>query len=689
MRPVLSSLAGHLTRNLIWQPGWQPGRFLVWPRRWSLTAKLAALVATLLTLALASIGLTLWITWQLDGGAAAINEAGRMRMQTYRMALILRESPSQANELARRFDNSLALLQHGDPVRPLFVPWNDEARARFAEVRQQWQVLRPRWTSPVPPTPDQIMRDANRFVILIDAFDSAIEAQLARWTAILNGAQTGLLVLAIGSSLALLYVGHLLVLAPVARLTAGVAQVEAGDFATRVEVVSQDEFGQLSSGFNRMARNLQQLYASLEQKVSDKTASLERERARLSALYEVSAFLAEAGTLDELAHGFAQRVRRIAGADSVAIRWSSEASDRYLLLAGDSLPSFMIEDEQCVSAQDCLCGQSQAQAQTGAVSQSAPPALTAARVIPVRAEGPGAARLGHCPRAGYATLVAVPVVLHQRSFGEIDLFFRSETALSAQDRDVLETLASHLASAVENLRVSALERETAVSEERTLLASELHDSIAQSLAFLKIQVQLLRDALPVNANLGAVAEAQVARIVDELDAGVRESTSDVRELLMHFRTRGNTEDIEAALRTTLRKFEHQTGLPTHLSIEGHGLPLAADVQVQVLHVLQEALSNVRKHAEAREVWLEVQRGPAWSFEVRDDGNGMDTARPVSGETHVGMRIMRERAARIGARVVIDSVPGAGTCVTLSLPPHQSITLAPRGEPERDDVPERA
>lgn len=613
---------------------------------WPLATKLAALVATLLTLALASIGLTLWITWQLDGGAAAMNEAGRMRMQTYRVALTLRDKPSGVNAFARRFDESLTLLEKGDPARPLFVPWSAEVRQRFARVQAQWLALRPAWTSANPPSAAQVALQADQFVLLIDAFDSSIETQLARWTSILNAVQLALLVLAVGSALALLYVGHLSVLAPVFRLTEGLARIERGDFGTRVEVATRDEFGQLSAGFNRMAQNLQQLYAGLEQKVGEKTASLETERARLAALYDVSAFLAEANTLDSLAQGFAQRIRRIAGADSVAIRWSGEANERYLMLAGDGLPRFMVEDEQCLTSRSCLCGHPQRE--------------PGARVIPVRAAGPHAATLGHCVRAGYATLVSVPVILHQRALGEIDLFFRDDIALSAQDRDLLDTLASHLAGAMENLRVSALERETAVSDERALLASELHDSIAQSLAFLKIQVQRLRDALPV------APDSAVAGIVGELDAGVRESTGDVRELLMHFRTRGNTEDIEPALRTTLRKFEHQTGIVTNLAIEGHGLPLDADVQVQVLHVLQEALSNIRKHAHASEVWLEVQQSPQWSFEVRDDGVGFDAQRDVRGETHVGMRIMRERAARIGAQVVVDSVPGAGTCVTLTL-----------------------
>ena len=113
------------------------------------------------------------------------------------------------------------------------------------------------------------------------------------------------------------------------------------------------------------------------------------------------------------------------------------------------------------------------------------------------------------------------------------------------------------------------------------------------------------------------------RVVGELDAGVRESYADVRELLVHFRTRTNEEDIEPALRTTLSKFEHQTGLAVRLEIEGHGVALAPDVQVQVLHIMQEALSNVRKHAAAHEVVLRVSRTPCWRFEVHDDGTGFD------------------------------------------------------------------
>jgi two-component system nitrate/nitrite sensor histidine kinase NarX len=218
---------------------------------------------------------------------------------------------------------------------------------------------------------------------------------------------------------------------------------------------------------------------------------------------------------------------------------------------------------------------------------------------------------------------------------------------------------------MENLRLNALEREAAVSGERHHLSRELHDSIAQSLAFLKIQVQLMRDALH------AQDPALIQKVLEEIDTGVRECYGDVRELLVHFRTRTNAEDIEPALATTLRKFELQTGLRTTLEISGHGLPLSGDVQIQVLHIVQEALSNVRKHARASQVWLDVQQQPVWRFEVRDDGVGFALNDGAIDETHVGLHIMSERAQRIGAALQVLSSPGKGSSVRLTLASHQS------------------
>ena len=614
----------------------------------SLSTKLMRIGAALLLLALASIGLTLWVTWQLEGGAAAVNEAGRMRMQTWRLASALQAQLPQAHieALVAEFDESLNLLRNGDAARPLFVPWDGAVRQEFAQVQGLWQLERAQWVAGGAADPVATQRLAGEFVVATNRFVLAIEKQLSGYTAILNLFQMVMMALAVAGAVVMLYTGYMYVINPLDRLRRGLQRVEDGEFGTRVDVDTQDEFGQVAAGFNRMAATLQSLYSGLEAQVQTKTQRIEAQRSRLEALYGVSAFLSKASNIEELSKGFAQRVRAVMHADAVAVRWSDEANQRYLMLASDSFPAEMQEEERSLIAGACACGNLQPDART--------------RVIPIRSHD--AAPMRRCAKMGYESLVSVPVRLQQRLIGEIDLFFRKPVQLNADETELLDALASHLASALEGLRAAALEREAAVGEERSLLARELHDSIAQSLAFLKIQAQLLRHAVQRQQ------PDKVQSVLDELDTGLRESIADVRELLVHFRTRTNLEHIEEALQVTLQKFQHQTGLPTRLHLQGDGLPLPADVQVQVLHVVQEALSNVRKHAQASHVSLEVDRGEHWRFTVRDNGMGFDT-RAALGETHVGIKIMRERAERIGASVSLVSTPGQGSAVTLSLPVH--------------------
>jgi two-component system nitrate/nitrite sensor histidine kinase NarX len=605
----------------------------------------------MLLVALASIGLTLWVTWQLEGGAGAVNEAGRMRMQTWRLVSAVQSDVPQPDirALVTQFDQSLALLRQGDRARPLFMPWSDAVTGEFESVNRIWAQQRNQWLLTPRPMAADAMRAADTFVTAIESLVSAMEHQLSRLTAILNLFQFGMMALAIGGSVVMLYTGYLYVINPLGHLQQGLGRIEAGDFATRIEVDIQDEFGQVAAGFNGMAGKLQTMYEGLEAQVEAKTRRIEAQRARMEALYEVSAFLASANTIEELSRGFSQRVRAVMKADAVAVRWSDDANQRYLMLASDCFPQEMVDEERSLIAGACACGNLQPDART--------------RVIPILSHE--AAPMRDCIRAGYQSLVSVPVRLQQRLIGEIDLFFRSDVKLGPEEVELLDALASHLASALEGLRAAALEREAAVGEERALLARELHDSIAQSLAFLKIQVQLLRSA----SDKAQASQVQLA--LNELDVGLRESINDVRELLVHFRTRTNTDDIEAALQETLQKFKHQTGLPAVLEVSGHGLPLPADVQVQVLHVVQEALSNVRKHAQASQVSLDVVKGAQWRFMVRDNGQGFDTQR-LHGDLHVGMKIMQERAGRIGATVLAVSQPGQGTTLTLTLPAHPVI-----------------
>jgi len=616
-------------------------------RNWTLGAKLSLVATPFLFLALCSISALVWMSLQLEGGAASVNEAGRMRMQAYRMLLSadVGDTATLPQQVAE-FERSLQLLRKGDPDRPLFVPWDETVRQSFKTVERDWELFRQRLEGASAPA---MQNNAGAFIATftahIDEFVAAIEAHLSRWTSVMHLLQIALMALAVVGAAVLLYAGYLFVLEPVSLLKQAIHRIQGGDLDARVDCPTTDEFGTLAGGFNDMAAQLQSMYRNLESRVHEKTAQLVEKHERLESLYEVTNLVTRALTLEELATHFTQSVARMAHADGVALRWTDETNSRYLMLASHGLPASMVQAEHCLEVGDCHCG--------------VPNAPAGARVIPIRDLQPP--RKFHCTRAGFETIVSVPILLHDRLMGELDLFYHAQIEISDAERSWLEALTVQVAGAMENLRLNALGLEAAVSQERGFLARELHDSIAQSLAFLKIQVQLMRDAIAKGD------PREVDHVLDEIDLGVRESYGDVRELLIHFRTRANAEDIVPALMTTLRKFEHQTGLKATLNMSGQGLPLGPDTQIQVLHIIQEALSNVRKHAGAGQVWLDVQQQPRWRFELRDDGTGFSTHGSSVDETHVGLRIMAERAEKLGAQFEVLSSKDRGTSVVLTLP----------------------
>jgi len=161
---------------------------------------------------------------------------------------------------------------------------------------------------------------------------------------------------------------------------------------------------------------------------------------------------------------------------------------------------------------------------------------------------------------------------------------------------------------------------------------------------------------------------EVAEIVPALRAGVDESYQDVRELLHNFRSRLTTGDLRPAVEETVARFRRQCRTEATLTIDDKGLPLQPEDQLQVLFILQEALSNVRKHAMAEHVTISIRHDRLFRLVVQDDGDGFDAGRLNEHDaSHIGLHIMRERAARLGAQLAIDARPGLGVRIELTLP----------------------
>lgn len=266
-------------------------------------------------------------------------------------------------------------------------------------------------------------------------------------------------------------------------------------------------------------------------------------------------------------------------------------------------------------------------------------------------------RLGRDPEAGSG--VAVLLRGSEQMLGMLFVQSDARDAYPDEDEETLKLLAAHAAIALENAGRYQHARDLAANEERTRLARELHDSVTQTL----YSASLLAEALPVVWRRDLAAGAQS---LTELRHLVRGALAEMRTLLFELRPFAL---LAADLPTLLHQLGHvltsQTNTPVVVTIEGQA-PIPADVKIALYRIAQEAFNNIAKHAGATQVAVRFHAAAHRLFlAVRDDGSGFDPA--AIPDDHMGVRIMAERAAEIGARLQIDSAPWRGTEVSVSWP----------------------
>lgn len=622
--------------------------------RHRLSTRIIATSLAALVVVLSMISWTLWLSWQLEGAGAAINDTGSLRMRANRVAVELMRPQEgrkvRTDEQILLMDETIARLAKGNPARPLFIPNDEGIRKQWSEVAGYWrEIMKPSAMRALGrPDAAYYLETLPEFVAKADTLVRMIEQDNAGKTTMLRLSQGVLAAIASAGTLAMIYLLYLWIISPVLRLRDGLQRMAAREFSTRLPVESRDEFGVLARGFNRMADELQGLYTGLEQRVEQKTAQLAAQNRDIGALYDMAAFLNQPNEIEALCDGFLRRVMLQFDAEGGSIRALDPNNEKLNLMVSVGLSDALVESEHCMRVDDCYCGVATRQAGVIVIQdfRHAPPGLDL-----------------NCQREGFASVAVFRIVARDEVLGSYSLHFRSQRKLAPAESQLLETLGQHLGVALDNRRLSAQARQLAVVQERGLVAQGLHDSLAQGLNFLNLQLQMLDGAV----KRGDAAE--VEEILPLLRTGVDESYQDVRELLTNFRSKLSQGDLYVAIEDTVDRFRRQTGMDTELAVgERQGAPLAPDQQLQVLFILQEALSNVRKHSEAARVRVEVEDGRDFVLDISDDGQGYDAEEVAArGEAHVGLHIMRERAARMRAVIKLESRPGQGTRVLLTLP----------------------
>ncbi|XDZ52172.1 ATP-binding protein [Neisseriaceae bacterium CLB008] len=596
-----------------------------WPPRLrlhSLSAKLLLTIVLWALCVLSFVSMTVSITWQLEDRGVAINQMGVLSKEVYRL-VALQAQPQQVQALAQQRLTVLASwqrLQQPQATLSVVAPLGPPLQRLLAEL-----------AAPTEVSSVALMREADVLTALINQQANRIEAANTDSIQQLRIIRMGLMALILGSALLSFFLLRRLVLTPLKTLNQGIHDVTAGHLRTQLYRRGHDEFDAVFEGFNQMAANLQDMYAHLEDKVASKTEALARQKHDWAMLYQITSYLHQHDFGPEVVAQFLARTLPLMGSSRGAVFWLTPAGLR--LGCAQGLNAGLLAQLQS--------------------------RLGSCKVVSLRAE------LVLSEGADGVTLVLLPLGHRQASQGYLAVALQNGQKPAAADERLLQLLGSQLAIAKENARLASQQQQHAVLSERNLMAQKLHDSIAQSLSFLGIQFQILQKSPLLAQQLSLQANLTL------IQNGIQHCYEDVRELLSNFRTRLSELSLTEAIEGVIERYQQRIGVPIETYVLSDELSLNAQQQIQVIFILQEALSNIGKHAQAQSISVLIEDDGAFKMSIVDDGLGFDrqkvAAQAEAQGHHIGLAIMQERADKIGAHIDIVSQPRCGTQIHFTIP----------------------
>ncbi len=398
---------------------------------------------------------------------------------------------------------------------------------------------------------------------------------------------------------------------------------------------------------NCLAEEYQKLSSNLHGEVSRQVGELNEKNRALELMYDIAASLHVAENLEVLLRSFLESIEVHLHASAAAVRlFDEDCTDLQLVAALGFAPSTDVR-----VALETLEAEYQEALKNDEI-QTCGVVLEHLSEVGIHLQ---------CSRP--LSLVSVPISSHSSVVGVFSMFLEAEQAdFVLRNCELLYTAGRHLGIAVakasleeESLRLSRM-------EERTQLANELHDSLAQTLASLGLQVRVLDETLQQDNQV--LTWQQMERVENSLD----EAHHEIRELMAYFRAPVDQGGIVAAVDRLVGRFRCESEIKIYFQNQWQDVELAASCQVQVVHIIRESLNNIRKHSQATSVrvWLRREADHQLSVLIEDDGQGFDQPRlnDHPGE-HIGLSIMQERAQRLGGHLEIESEQGEGVRVLLT------------------------
>ena len=547
------------------------------------SASLARAFFYIVLLSILSTGVALLTLASSLRDAEAINVAGSLRMQSYRLGYDLQSQSPQLNAHRQLFQqalNSSAL----DNLNAWYVP--QAVKGRYAQLHANWLEMNRRL---VDGDLQRYQDNINAYVDKIDLFVLALQHYAERKVMLVVGISLaggfGIFTLVFFT---LRRIRHQVV-RPLNQLVMASQRIEHGQFdSPPLDTHLPNELGLLAKTFNQMSSELHKLYRSLEAKVEEKTHDLHEAKRRLEVLYQCSQAL---NTSQIDVHCF-----------------------RHILQ--------IVRDNEAAQFLELTVGENW--------------------------------RISEGEKQADLPMQILPVTMQETVYGE--LHWQSQHVASAIP--LLNSVSTMLGRGLYFNHAQKHFQQLLLMEERATIARELHDSLAQVLSYLRIQLTLLKRAIPED---NAPAQA----IMDDFSRALNDAYRQLRELLTTFRLTLQQADLPSALHEMLETLQGQTTAKLTLDCRLPTLALDAQMQVHLLQIIREAVLNAMKHANASEIAVSCVTAPDGDHTVYIRDNGVGIGEPSEPAGHYGLNIMRERAERLGGTLSFSQPSGGGTLVSIS------------------------
>lgn len=614
----------------------------------SLLLRLGVAMGTITLLGVIGMASSIIIAGITQGSAATVNQTGSLRMQSFKIAsLMLLAKNQNTSRNWKDVETGISIFERtlyspnllGISVskssatsaisyRVIASDWQTQLKPKLQDIIRQ-NIIRQSHISQHQPLQQDIelLDDINSFVAKIDGLVQLLARQAENRITLLSsilGISLFLIVIVVFITMYLVYTD---VLIPLRELLTCTENFGRGDLGVRTLHTSDDELGRLGEAFNSMAEDMSRLYHNLEARVAEKTADLERSNRSLELLYHSITRIYDAPVAQNTYVTLLKDLEQVLGIGPGSTCLIENDSSKAVVLASTLHP----KEGDANLCKLSNCGEC------------------------LHNDKMSVRRIG---KHGEKQILSVPLQDMERQYGVLQMEIPHDKLIEDWQMQLLEALSRHIGIAIGTAHRTEQSRRLSLLEERGVIARELHDSLAQSLSYMKIQVSRLQ-AVMAQQNIAEDGVTILAELREGLNAAYRE----LRELLTTFRLKIEGNGLVPTLEKTVAEFAARGNIPISMETHLAGCQLSANEEIHIMQIVREALANVIHHAKAAHASVSIEHGPDDMVSVIIDDDGIGIASSQSDTHHYGMSIMQERARSLGGSFHAQTRAAGGTRIT--------------------------